>query len=453
MINTILHISILIFVSSSFITSSHAESVKSICSIHKLLTKPSTFSDLIPHIKELKKKYPGKPNITKAADNAILSLKPLGSRNIWKTINLFINPRYKSLKSAYKNFKKKMSRLADEINKQVPIRYTGQNPVIKALIRLTSTYPTERSRIKNAGAFFNKVKRIMALSPTGKKVLSCWNRARHPRIIGMEIINYPSSSLDTGMFLLFNVYTDKEVNFYKRAFGKYFVQNAKYIYRKDFRPRNSREMQYRKQIKIKLSLDPLDSFHVFFHEMKHGCQSANLVKSSDRYRTFEYIIQNKYYKCGEKFKNTRPPKHLIDKCIAPAEGDRHAFSGKKKQRRNTAQNKLVDEVRTHWLHLALFKELAKAFPEKYCKEVFVSASFNFQIINFGEYWATYEKALKNGTFASQLSYLYTLPGGPFLRKDLLKLNARGKPIKNRHGDYILHPGLERKIRKAGFKIR
>ena len=218
----------------------------------------------------------------------------------------------------------------------------------KALFVLNAKWgdKEERTKKENKKKYYDDLKKVLALTPTGKKVIKCYAKSTGPLISGDAVVELPDEYKDRGAKMAFGVIPD-----------------------------NNDPNKVVKRMFINTDLDPIEALPLLAHELKHGCHAKEMSE----------ILLPLYNADDDSIVRTKL-KYEYD------------------------QERAVDEMRAYKVTVDLFKDLAKVAPNMVCGKYFTSVMFGNQPINTAEYAAAIDDKLTDGSFPKFLISLYAAHG-------------------------------------------
>jgi hypothetical protein len=160
---------------------------------------------------------------------------------------------------------------------------------------------------------------------------------------------------------------------------------------------------YQRVLHFDPGLGPFESIPIIAHELQHSCRSLQILE--------------------EKF--------ALEGTRAPVKSP------------SIQQNYAADEMSAYRTQVLTFAELAHEAPELAAAETFFSLLYG-QILSATQYEAGIAAQLADGTFPQYLIGLYAMAGF-YDAGAVLKVDAKGKPLTDPQGRFILQDSLRVKI--------
>lgn len=328
--------------------------------------------------------------------------------------------------------------LAEELQKTRRPNFTPviKDPVATTLGNFFNKYKTLESRTKDLNTYQKDLFNVVRSTPTGKKVMSCFDK-KVPGIGSSRVEFNPPSQ-------------------YISEYGGYQAE-FKLI-------KNSKTNVFDKVIIINPSTSPVGAINALAHELQHSCASEKMLpyfkeldnfetKRTELLRDLEKMSKDRYQMSFSDFMKTKPAQPENDFLAKLSELNQLVENFEKVYPDHNIFFS-IDELKAYTVSFEYFKELAVYDPKFFCNTYSISNFFGKNVVNFGEYTSNVEAQMNNGTFYENLIMSYVKSSGydprfffehnPYTGQFYMDPNTQGP---------VLKAEIKAKVKEAGFKIQ
>lgn len=344
-----------------------------------------------------------------------------------------------------------LEQLSTEINaaqKRTNLKVKGKTPLEQMLINLEKNFGTADQRWKNPEGYMAAMIEVLRHTPTGKRVVDCFEKKDSERIQGSRF-----------------EFTARE---------KSSGENGATLAQFELMPVKGARGTFDKVARIDPGPNAFQTLAILAHEFQHSCNTAEMTGAMleiDAHVEAENTIRKEYLakfkevylrdppQAGEAFNKNRDANGKLvskarlwelDEIVAQANA---LFNKASQLQAKLDIMRATDELRAYQMTPVVFKELAVVDPLIFCSGTRISTIFTKKPLSLGDYMQSLEEQTADGTFVHTLVDSYSRIAGydvnTFYDRDpdtfLLKTDAKtGLPL--------LKPEVKEAFKKQGFHV-